>query len=225
MAKKKIKKKITTVREHPMQVPVSERNPTGVTIRDQHLRRLPGTYLKREDIEEVFKSHHKKGISYPTAGKISEHKTADDYDELIAVWTDYFNAKLKTDPPFDPDVFKALLASESGFRPHTPENRIAFGIAQITKQTWTILQNPKGEAKEFIFNDIRQKDLKDPTIAIPMGIRWLMYKSQRAAAKLGRPPSHEEIILEYKGLLKSKSQYKKDALSSYRKYYGKLKSN
>lgn len=221
---KKVKKKITTVREHPMQVLVSKKNPTGVTIRDQHLRRLPGTYLKREDIEGVFKGHNRKGISYPTAGKISEHKAADDYDELIAVWTDYFNTQLKTDPPFDPDVFKALLASESGFRLHAPENKIAFGIAQITKQTWTILQDPKGEAKDFIFNDIRQKDLKDPAIAIPIGIRWLMYKAKRAAAKLGRQPTHEEIILEYKGLLKSKSQYKKDALSSYRKYYGKLKS-
>jgi len=156
--------------------------------------------------------------------KISEHKTADDYDDLIAVWTDYFNAILKADPPFDPDVFKALIASESGFRLHTPENKIAFGIAQITKQTWTILQDPKGEAKDFIFNDIRQKDLRDPNIAIPMGIRWLIYKSTRATAKLGRQPTHEEIILEYKGLLKSKSKYKKKALESYRKYYGKLKS-
>lgn len=182
------------------------------------------TYLRREDIKEIFKNHNRKGISYPTAGKIPEHKTADDFDELIAVWTDYFNAKLKADPSFDPDAFKALLASESGFRLRTPENKIAFGIAQITKQTWTILQDPKGEAKEFIFNDIRQKDLKDPTIAIPMGIRWLMYKSKRAAAKLGRQPTQEEIILEYKGLLKSKSEYKKKALESYRKYYGKLKS-
>ncbi|MBY0315659.1 MAG: transglycosylase SLT domain-containing protein [Bdellovibrionales bacterium] len=223
MVKKKIKKKTTTVRAHPMEVPVSEKNPTGVTIRDQHLRRLPGTYLKREDIGEIFKSHNRKDITYPTAGKISEHKTADDYDELIAVWTNYFNTKLKTDPSLDPDVFKALLASESGFRIHTPENKIAFGIAQMTKQTWTVLQDPKGEAKEFIFNNIRHKDLKDPSIAIPMGIRWLMYKSNRAAAKLGRQPTHEEIILEYKGLLKSKSQYKKDALDSYRKYYGKLK--
>lgn len=206
-----------------MQVPVSEKNPTGVTIRDQHLRRLPGTYLKRDEINEIFRNHNRKGISYPTKGKISEHKTADDYDDLIAVWTYYFNDKLKTDPPFDPDVFKALLASESGFRLHTPENKIAFGIAQITKQTWTILQDPKGEAKEFIFNEIRQKDLRDPSIAIPMGIRWLMYKSKRAAAKLGQQPTHEEIILEYKGLLKSKSQYKEDALDSYRKYYGKLK--
>ncbi|MFN7728145.1 MAG: hypothetical protein ACK5P7_03200 [Bdellovibrio sp.] len=89
----------------------------------------------------------------------------------------------------------------------------------------TILQNPKGEATEFIFNEIRQKDLKDPTIAIPMGARWLMYKSKRAAAKLGKQPSHEEIILEYKGLLKSKTEYKDKALTSYRNYYGLLKDN
>ena len=95
MVTKKNKKKITSVRAHPMEVPVSEKNPTGITIRDQHLRRLPGTYLKHEDIEIVFKSRNRKGIPYPTAGKISEHKTADDYDELIAVWTDYFNTKLK----------------------------------------------------------------------------------------------------------------------------------
>ena len=224
MAKKKIGKKITTVREHPMHVPVSEKNPSGVTIRDQHLRRLPGTYLKREEVGEIFKNHGKKDIPYPASGKIPEHKNADKYDELIAVWTDYFNSKLKADPPLDPDVFKALLASESGFHLDTPKNKTAFGIAQITKQTWEILQDPKGEAKEFIFNEIRQKDLKNPDIAIPMGIRWLIYKSKRAAAKLDRQPDQEEIILEYKGLLKSKSKYKDNALESFRKYYGQLKN-
>lgn len=223
MAKKKVKKKITTVQSHPLHVPISEKNPTGITIRDQHLRRLPGTYLKREEIGEIFKTQRREGLLYPTSGKIPKPKSADDYDELIAVWVDYFNNKLKADPPLDPDVFKALLASESGFRHHTPENKIAFGIAQITKQTLTILQDPKGEATEFIFNDIRQKDLRDPSIAIPMGVRWLMYKAKRAAAKLGRQPTHEDIILEYKGLLKSKTQYKEKALKNYRYYYGLLK--
>lgn len=32
---KKIRKKTTIVREHPLHVPVSEKNPTGVTIRNQ----------------------------------------------------------------------------------------------------------------------------------------------------------------------------------------------
>jgi hypothetical protein len=160
MAQKKTGKKITTVREHPMQVPVSAKNPGGITIRDQHLRRLPGTYLKREEINGVFKNYPRKGIIYPSSGKISEHKNSDKYDDLIAVWTHYFNDKLKTEPPFDPDVFKALLASESGFRLDIPKNKMAFGIAQITKETWMILQDQKGEAKAFIFNEIRQKDLK-----------------------------------------------------------------
>lgn len=130
------------------------------------------------------------------AEKLNCHRWQKCATEICWIGTDYFNAKLNTNPSFDPDVFKALLASESGFRLHTPENKIAFGIAQITKQTWIILQDPKVEAKEFIFNDIRPKDLKDPTIAIPMGIRWLMYKSKRAAAKLGRQ--------KYYGKLKSK---------------------
>lgn len=223
MPKSKIKKKVTTVRSHSLHVPISEKNPDGITIRDQHLRRLPGTYLKRTELDEIFRNYNRKGISYPKSGKILEHKTADRYDDLIAVWTDYFNNKLKTNPPLDPNIFKALLASESGFRLDPTKNKIAFGIAQITKQTWGILQDPNGEAKEFIFNDIRQMDLKDPNIAIPIGIRWLVYKSQRAAAKLDRQPTDEDIILEYKGLLKSKTKYKDQALESYRYYYGLLK--
>lgn len=114
--KEKIKKKITMVRAHPLHVPISEKNPTGITIRDRHIRRLPGTYLKREEILGVFKNYRRQDIVYPTPGKIPRPKNADNYDELIAVWVDYFNNKLKTDLPLDPDVFKALLASESGFR-------------------------------------------------------------------------------------------------------------
>ncbi|MCB0349721.1 MAG: hypothetical protein KDD38_00975 [Bdellovibrionales bacterium] len=37
---KKPKKKVTAVREHPMHVPISEKDPTGITILDRHLRRL-----------------------------------------------------------------------------------------------------------------------------------------------------------------------------------------
>ncbi len=51
---KKVLKKVTTVREHPMHVPVSKKNPAGITIRDQHPRRLKGTDLDREEIESIF---------------------------------------------------------------------------------------------------------------------------------------------------------------------------
>lgn len=220
---KKIQKKITTVREHPLHVPMSEKNPTGMTIRDRHVRRLKGTYLDAVEIENIFENYDRKNIVYPTKGKLNEYKDADIYDDVIAVWTDYFNKKFNADPPLDPDVVKALIASESGFRVDPPENKKAFGITQIIPSTLKIVQDPEGEAKEFIFNKIRQKDLKDPRIAIPMGVRWLYRKRITAINQLKRAPDHEELILEYKGLLKSDSDYKKSGLKKYRKAYADLK--
>lgn len=222
---KKIRKKITTVREHPLHVPVSEKNPTGITIRDRHLRRLKGTYLDADEIGSTLQGYNRKGIAYPTKGRLTEqYKNADKYDEVIAVWTDYFNKKFNADPPLDPDVVKALIASESSFNPDPLGNRkIALGIAQITKKTFKILLDPKGEAKEFIFKDIRQKDLADPNISIPMTVRWLHRKRETAASKLKRAPNHEEVILEYKGLLKSSTKLKDEALEIYRSHYGLLK--
>ena len=223
MSNKKRGKKITVVREHPMRVPVSKKNPAGVTIRDRHLRRLKGTYLDATEIESVFKSCDRNGLIYPTANKLSKYKNADKYDEAIAVWTDYFNKKFKAKPPLDTDVVKALIASESGFRADPPENKRALGITQITKDTLKIMQDPNGETKDFIFRDIRQKDLKDPSIAIPMSIRWLFRKRETAMNQLKRVPDHEELILEYKGLLKSKTDYKNKALKKFREDYADLK--
>ena len=51
----------------------------------------------------------------------------------------------------------------------------------------------------------------------------LFRKKETARAKLKREPTHEELILEYKGLLKSKTAYKDSAIRSYRKYYADLK--
>ncbi|MDZ4678328.1 MAG: transglycosylase SLT domain-containing protein [Oligoflexia bacterium] len=206
-----------------MHVSVSEKNPTGLTIRDQHLRRLQGTYLGTDEIESIFNKYDRKALIYPTPNKLNEYKNADMHDEQIAVWTDYFNKKFNINPPLDPNVVKALIASESGFHKDPPNNPVAIGIAQITKPTLKILQDPKGETKDFIFTKIRQKDLKDPNIAIPMGIRWLFRKRQTAESKLKRTPNAEEIILEYKGLLKSTTTYKDSALKKFRNEYAKLK--
>ncbi len=101
---------------------------------------------------------------------------------------------------------------------------MAIGIIQITKKTLKILQDPKGEVKEFIFNKVRQKDLKNPDIAIPMGIRWIFRKKETAKSKLKREPTAEEVILDYKGLLKSKTPFKGDALENFREHYAKLKN-
>jgi soluble lytic murein transglycosylase-like protein len=179
---KKSGQKTTTVREHPLRVPISQKNPTGVTIRDRHPRRVKGTYLDRDEVESTFKDYDRKKLIYP--GKL-EVEDSEKYDELIAVWTDYFNRKLNADPPLDPDIVKALIASESDFI-ENPKNPKATGIIQITPETFQVLQDSRGEGKEFIFRDIRKKDLKDPAINIPMGIRWLHRKKRLADGKLGR---------------------------------------
>lgn len=81
--------KVTTVREHPLRVPVSKKNPKGITIRDQHPRRINGTYLDAAEIEAVFKNYDRKGVSYPTKAKLKDYNDADKNDDVIAVWTDY----------------------------------------------------------------------------------------------------------------------------------------
>lgn len=218
------RKKITTVREHQMKVPKSEKNPDGFAIRDQHLRRLQGTYLDSKEIESILKTYDRSDIPFPTKGKLNIYKGADKYDDTIAVWTDFFNKKFNADPPIDPDVIKALIASESSFDSNPKQNRkIARGIAQITKSTLKIVQDPNGEAKSFIFKGIRQKDLADPNVCIAIAVRWLHRKKETATGKLGKAPSHEDIILEYKGLLKSTSAYKIAGLKKYREAYEALK--
>lgn len=218
-----LRQKTIIVRDHPRRVPVSQKNPVGITIVDQHSRRVRGPSLDGAAIRAITKTYSRPGLIYPTAGRLQQYKDADKYDELIAVWTDYFNKALKAEPPLEPDLIKALIASESGFDA-APKTRVAFGISQITKETLSALQDSDGEAKEFTFKKIRQKDLKDPSIAIPLAIRWLIRKQKTAANRLGRKPSSEEVILEYKGLLKSTTPYKERALANFRKHYAALRA-
>lgn len=222
--KKATGKKITIVRTHPRKVSVSPKNPDGITIVDRHPRRVHGPALSAEDIRLIAAARSRKRIVYPGDDNL-EFPDGNKYDELIAIWVDYFNEKFGVTPPdapLDPDLIKALIASESGFK-MSPRNPKAIGIAQITPATLKALLDPEGEAKDFIFKGIRQKDLKDPEIAIPMGIRWIFRKKRLAAGKLGRTPTAEEVVLEYKGLLKSRSDYQERALENFRKNYARLK--
>jgi hypothetical protein len=164
------RRKTTTVRAHPRRVRVSSKNLKGITIVDQHPRRIPGNALGAEEIKTITATHNKKNLRYPAKDDL-EFPDGNKYDELIAIWVDYL-----------------------------------------------------GEAKDLIFRGIRQKDLKDPEIAIPLGIRWIFRKERLAAGKLGRTPTAEEVVLEYKGLLKSSTRYKQRALENFQKKYARLKA-
>lgn len=217
------KGKSSIVHRHPRRVPVSKKNPTGVTIVSQHVRHISGSKLGPKEIKKITKEYRRTNLAYPNPNDL-KYKDGNKYDEIIGIWVDYFNLKFITPPlaPLDPNIIKALIASESDFRVN-PKNPKAVGIAQITPDTLKTLQNPNGETKDFLFSSVRQKDLKDPEIAIPLAIRWIFRKHQTAANKLKRPPNAEELILEYKGLLKSKSDYQKSALAKFRKHYYDLK--
>lgn len=223
MAKKKIPKaKVVPVKAHPLKVPISKNNPTGTTIRDAHTRHINS--LGINELKKIEAEYDKNKIKYPAKGKLLDYPTADNYDELIAVWCDYYNKLFPSTSPndtLDPNIVKALIASESDFR-LDPKNPKAIGIAQITPSTWKIIQDSKGELKDHLFKEIRQKDLKDPTVAIPVATRWLFQKKKLAENKLKRAPTPEEIILEYKGLLKSNSKFKDSAVEKFRGAYDKL---
>ena len=219
--KDRSKKREIPVKDHPLQVPVSAKNPSGVTIRDQHIRRIKGTYLDLNEFEQIFKNYNRKSLIYPSKGKLVKYKDSDLYDEQIAVWVDYFNTKFNLDPKLDANMVKALIASESSFKPEA-RNKNALGLTQITKDTLKILQDPKGEVKDFTFDNIRQKDLKNPNVSIPLAVRWLAQKQKLAAFKLKRAPTSDEIIMEYKGILKDKSKKAQKIMQDYRGLYEKL---
>lgn len=219
--KQKIKSKTVVVQEHSRRVPISNKNPSGRTIVDRHLRHIDGQYLDLNLINLIFKNYDKKNILYPAKGKLNL-PNEDKYDDAIAIWVDYFNKKLNLKSPLDPDMIKALIASESTFKPNAVIAK-ATGLTQITTDTLKILQDLSGESKEFVFKDIRRKDLKDPIISVPLGVRWLAYKKQYAEKILKRAATSDEVIQVYKGILNDNSETAKRIMKDYRDFYEKLK--
>ncbi len=217
----KKKSKIVTVREHLRHVPISKRNPDGTTIVDRHLRHIEGRYLDLELIEEAFRNYEKRNIVFPEKGKLYL-PNEDKYDDLIAVWVDYFNKKLALKAPLDPNTLKALIASESTFKPDAV-NKTATGLTQITSDTLKILHDLNGEAKDFVFKDIRKKDLTNPTVSVALGARWLIYKKQYAEKVLKREATSDEVIQVYKGILNDNSDRAAEIMKNYRGFYEKLK--
>ncbi|MBI4925814.1 MAG: transglycosylase SLT domain-containing protein [Bdellovibrio sp.] len=126
------------------------------------------------------------------------------YDDLIAGWVQYWNDIFRPKDPLDPNLIKALIASESGFDPtmltDKKNSNSARGLMQIINQTRKILGNEKGELKDH-FLTVTKSNLNDPNINICAGIRWLFQKKLLASSKLKRPATWEEAVAEYKGTL------------------------
>ncbi|MBI4402987.1 MAG: transglycosylase SLT domain-containing protein [Deltaproteobacteria bacterium] len=219
------------VREHPFRVPASKKNPDGITSRRGHCADNPShrDHLYKHEMQEIAQQYFHNLSSQPKHDNLG-CKNGNDYDDLIAGWTQYWNETLKPDIPLDPDLVKALIRSESSFNPKA-KNRagkhdFARGLMQVTDRTRKILADEKGELGDRLIT-LTDKDAYDPNLNIAAGIRWLFHKRQLASTKLKRQATWEEAVENYKAYLDKRLRgqpYNKKQMEKFREYYRRLKS-
>jgi len=191
-----------------MKVPPSKTHPDGsITTRHKHCRHNPSgrDQFYPDEIQEIAKEHFSKVKNRPCSLPLKFGASGNAYDELIAGWVQYWNDVLQPDVPLAPDLFKALVASESGFKSDALANKknpkSARGLTQITDETRKILGDEKGELKDHYITATRE-EMNDPNINICAGVRWLFHKRYLASSKLGRSATWEEAVAEYKSIRK-----------------------
>lgn len=219
------------VRSHIYHVPPSKKNPQGLIItRHTHCAKNPPKriIISRTQIQTIQKRFASSNI-VPKVGALKEFGRAAQYDNLVNGWVDYWNNELKSDDPLDPNLVKALIASESSFKQNTQISAgkaagQAQGLMQVTDQTLAILRDSKGELKNYLLN-LSSDDLSDPSVNVCAGVRWLYQKKKTASARLKRPATWEEAVAEYKGDLEKMLSGKvpnPKGMKNFRKYYKEL---
>ena len=108
------------VSTHPLKVSPSGRSPAGaVTVRHGHCAKNPSgkDQLYPVEIKAIAEQHFSKVKAHPCSIDLGYEKSGKAYDELIAGWVQYWNDVLGPSEPLEPNLIKALIASESGFNP------------------------------------------------------------------------------------------------------------
>jgi hypothetical protein len=194
------------VTTHPLRVPPNKSHPAGsTTTRRGHCARNPSgkDQLYPDEIQEIAKSNFLKLQSKLCPDDLGYHGVGSAYDALISGWVQYWNEVFSPTPPLDPNLVKALIATESSFEAKELANRknpnSARGLMQITNDTRKILADEKGELKDH-FITATKAQLNDPNINICAGVRWLFVKRKLAGSKFGRVATWEEAVAEYKGV-------------------------
>jgi predicted nucleotidyltransferase len=193
------------VRTHKENISPSKKHPKGsVTVRHAHCAKNPSgkDQLYPDEIREISKIHFDKVKERPCPNDLGFHGRGNKYDSLIAGWVKYWNDILSPKELLNPNLVKALLASESDFfavKLAIKKNQNSGrGLMQILNVTRKILGDEKGELKQHFIN-VTRENLNDPSINICAGIRWLFHKRRLASSKLGREATWEEAIYEFKG--------------------------
>lgn len=194
------------VRTHNMDVPPSKAHPDGYeTVRHGHCARNPSgkDILYPDEIKEISERNFSNVTPKPCTLNLEFGEIESKYDNFIAGWTKYWNDVLVPTDPLDPNIVKALIATESSFNPKTMADKknpkSARGLMQVTDDSRKYLGNEKkGELKDHFVYASRE-DLFDPNINICAGIRWLFRKRQIASEILEHKASWEETVYEFKG--------------------------
>ena len=203
------------VRTHPLHVPPSKTHPEGsVTTRHEHCARNPSgrDQLYPEEIQEIANQNfvNLKNKPCPLPSKFGAQGSK--YDNFIAGWVQYWNDVLKPDEQLDPNLVKALIASESSFNPNKlakpKDSDSARGLMQITNDTRKLLGGDHGDLKDHLIT-VTKAELNDPNVNICAGVRWLFEKRRLASSHLKRMASWVETVWEYKDVKGAKT--KKDA--------------
>jgi Transglycosylase SLT domain len=213
------------VKTHPMHVPPSKTHPDGsITTRHQHCAHNPSgkDQLYPDEIREIAKHHFSKLKNKPCSLQSTFGTRGSKYDDLIAGWVQYWNDVLKPDIPLEPNVVKALVASESSFNPillADPKNsNSARGLTQITNDTRKLLAGDKGELKDH-FITATKEDLNDPSVNICAGIRWLFEKRRLTSAHLRKSASWTDAVWNYKGTAGKSKEVVKRIKDIFNKFY------
>jgi len=213
MAKKKSAKK---QKAHPWRIcPGGEhwvsshprRTKNGATQVTGHCRTNPSRkdQIYSGELKRISDGYFSYIEGKPTADNLGFKYRGNKYDEVIAGWTKYWNEVLSPNEPLDPNLVKALIATESGF---DREAKVragkkagwARGLMQVTDWALEILKDEKGELRDHLI-DLNQQDMTDASLSIAAGIRWLHRKRETASAKLKRPATWLEAAADYKSYL------------------------
>ncbi len=210
-------------KNYPGTYPVSGTCRTSPTAHD---------YLDASEIQLMSEQRIKESFPKPNSPRLGfddPRASGDMYDDLIGLWTSYWNYILEPNELLDPNFVKALIATESSFQywakakvPRT-KNVFALGLMQVRDDYAEILKS-KGELKDY-FLKIEKEDLYLPAVGIATGVRWLFHKRDLIQRKQKRKLSWKEIVLHYKGFVNPDGSLKKKAQKEYvrfMEYYNEL---
>lgn len=155
--------------------------------------------LYSDEIKLIAEKYFEDLQGPPTSDDLGR-SNGNKFDALIRGWTKYWNEVLTPSEPLDPNLVKALIASESDFNidpPHPKRDLLkARGLMQVTNESRKMLSNEIHDmADHFVHVDL--EDMTDPNLNIAAGTRWLFRKKQIADAE-GNENGWLGAVMKYK---------------------------